>query len=142
MRIYTPYMWNSFVAFLESFILYVTETRSIVPPIWKSTNACINVNFNQLGLIIVFLLSYGLTFYCSIDSFQLGRHPGFRWLKWKKKNTEEITCTYRLHLHIKLTAQPAWVKLERKLPKHVNCLSFKTLGEMKQKKKESRGALA
>lgn len=130
-----------FAYFLESFILYIVETRSIVPAVSKSTFACIDIDLNQFGLVIAFLLWYGLIFYHHINSVQLGRQPHYS-DGWREKNTEGAPCTYSLHLHVILTAQSAWVKLERKLPKHVKCLSFKTLAGMKQKRKESRGGLA
>lgn len=80
----------------------------------KSTNACINVSLNQLGLIIVFFLSYGLTF--TIDSPNLKASSV---QIQSEKKTEEITCTYRIHLNIKLSSQPVWCRIERE-----NCLSM------------------
>lgn len=103
-------------------------------------NLCLHRCWSKSAWSGVFLLWYGLTFYDNIDSLWLGKHPLFRWLKGKKYWISYLHL--QLHLHIEFTAQPAWVKLERKLPKHVKCLSFKTLGGMKQKRKESRGALA
>jgi hypothetical protein len=89
--------------FLKSFILYIAEEEVIVS---KSTSACKDIDLTLFGLVIFF--SDATISLCTIaDLFQLGMHPMFSWLKGKN-NTKEAPCTYRLHLHIKPTAQSAW----------------------------------